>query len=179
MCNRPSREDAKPKRPEKVTPMKDGLVASVRSMLWLLLGAVGFVLVASCANVASLLLARAASRSREIAVRAAVGAGRIRLVGQLLCESLLLSLLAGILGVLLAACGLRVIPRITAFELPRTQEIHLDWTVLGFAAALSIATGLLFGLAPALTLGVWISLTPCGRAVKLSIRASRKGVWAG
>lgn len=149
----PAMLDAKPKRPERVTRMKDGLVNSVRSMLWLLLGAVGFVLLAACANVASLLLARAASRSREIAVRSAVGAGRVRLVGQLLCESLLLSLPAGILGVLLAGWSLRVIPRITAFELPRTQEIHLDWTVLGFAAALSIATGLLFGLAPALNAG--------------------------
>jgi len=149
----PAMLDAKPKRPETVMPMKDGLVASVRSMLWLLLGAVGFVLLASCANVASLLLARAASRSREIAVRSAVGAGRIRLVGQLLCESLLLSLPAGILGVLLAGWSLHVIPRITAFQLPRTREIHLDWTVLGFAAALSIATGLLFGLAPALHAG--------------------------
>lgn len=146
----PTMLDAKPKRPEKVTPMKDDLVADVRSMLWMLLGAVGFVLLIACANVASLLLARAASRSREIAVRSALGAPRIRLIGQLIGESVVLSLFGGILGVLLAAWSLRAIPSMTAFELPRAQEIHVDWAVLGFAAAISIATGVLFGLTPAL-----------------------------
>ncbi len=146
----PTMLDAKPKRPEKVMPMKDSLVIDVRSMLWMLFGAVGFVLLIACANVASLLLARATSRSREIAVRSALGAARIRLIGQLLAESMVLSLFGGILGVLLAAWSLRAIPGITVFQLPRAQEIHLDWTVLGFAAALSIATGVLFGLAPAL-----------------------------
>ncbi len=145
----PAMLDAKSKRPEKVTAMKDDLVADVRSMLWMLLGAVGFVLLIACANVAGLLLARAASRTREIAVRSALGATRIRLIGQLLGESVVLSLSGGILGVLLAAWSLRAIPSITAFELPRAQEIHLDGMVLGFAAAISIATGLLFGLAPA------------------------------
>ncbi len=146
----PTMLDAKPKRPEKVLAMRDDLVADVRSMLWMLVGSVGFVLLIACANVASLLLARATSRSREIAVRSALGAARIRLIGQLISESVVLSLSGGILGVLLAAWSLRVIPGITAFELPRAGEIHLDWMVLGFAAALSIATGVLFGLAPSL-----------------------------
>jgi len=144
----PTMLDAKPKRPVAVKPMKDELVAGVRSMLWMLFGAVGCVLLIACANVASLLLARAAFRSREFAVRAALGASRIRLIGHLLTESVLLSFAGGAIGILLASWSLRAIPMITSFDLPRTAEIHLDWIVLAFAAALSIATGLLFGLAP-------------------------------
>jgi predicted permease len=146
----PTMLDAKPKKPELVMAMKDNLVADVRSMLYMLLGAVGFVLLIACANVASLLLARATFRSRETALRAALGAARIRLMGQLIVESVVLSLAGGILGVVLATWSLRAIPSITAFELPRAQEIHVDWMVLGFAAVVSIATGVLFGLAPAL-----------------------------
>jgi putative ABC transport system permease protein len=146
----PTMLDAKPKTPVEVTAMKDDLVAKVRSMLWMLFGAVGFVLLIACANVASLLLARAASRSREMAVRLALGAARSRLIGQLLAESVLLSLTGGILGVLLAAWSLRAVRLITSLDLPRAAEIHLDWMVLGFAAALSVATGALFGLAPSL-----------------------------
>jgi putative ABC transport system permease protein len=146
----PDMLDAKPKTPVEVTPMKDHLVADVRSMLWTLFGAVGFVLLIACSNVASLLLARATGRAREFALRSALGAARKRLIGQLLVESVLLSLSGGILGVLLAAWILRAIPLITSFDLPRAGEIHLDWMVLGFAAALSLATGVLFGLAPSI-----------------------------
>ncbi len=146
----PTMLDARPQTPVKVTPMKDNLVVDVRSMLWMLLGAVGFVLLIACANVAGLQLARATTRAREIAVRSALGAGRMRLVVQLIAESVVLSLLGGVLGVLLAGWSLRAIPRMTAFELPRAQEIHLDWMVLAFAGALSVGTGVLFGLAPAL-----------------------------
>jgi predicted permease len=146
--NHPAMLDAKPKSAVEVTPMKEQLVGNVRSMLWMLFGAVGFVLLIACGNVASLLLARANFRSREFAVRAALGAVRTRLIGQLLAESVLLSSAGGVIGVLLAAWSLRAIPRITAFNLPRAGEIHIDWMVLGFAAALSIATGVLFGLAP-------------------------------
>jgi predicted permease len=146
----PAMLDAKAKTPVEVTPMKDELVADVRSMLWMLFGAVGFVLLIACANVASLLLARATSRSREMAIRAALGAARTRLIAQLLAESVVLSVVGGALGVLLAGWCLRAIPSITAFDLPRAAEIHLDGTVLGFAAVLSLATGTLFGLAPAL-----------------------------
>jgi putative ABC transport system permease protein len=146
----PTMLDARPTTPE-VTPLKDELVSNVRSMLWLLFGALGFVLLIACANVASLLLARATFRSREFAVRAALGAPRARLIGQLLVESLLLSFAGGIIGALLAAWSLRAIPHMTGFDLPRTGEIHMDWVVLGFAAALSAATGGLFGLAPSLS----------------------------
>ncbi len=146
----PTMLDAKPKKPEKVVALKDSLVTDVRSMLWMLLGAVGFVLLIACANVASLLLARATSRSRETAVRSALGATRGRLIGQLIVESVVLSLAGGTLGVVLAGWSLRAIPGMTAFDLPRAQEIHLDWMVLGFAAAVSLGTGVLFGLTPAL-----------------------------
>ena len=139
-----------PKAAAEVTAMKEELVADVRTMLWMLFGAVGFVLLIACANVASLLLARATGRAREFAVRSALGAARVRLIGQLLAESILLSLCGGILGVLLAAWILSAIPLITSFDLPRAGEIHLDWMILGFAAALSVATGVLFGLAPSL-----------------------------
>lgn len=146
----PTMLDAKPRTPDEVTPMKDDLVRNVRSMLWLLFGAVGLVLLIACANVASLLLARASFRSREFAVRAALGAPRVRLIGQLLVESMLLSFAGGIIGALLAAWSLRAIPHMTAFDLPRTGEVRMDWMVLGFVAALSVATGILFGLAPSL-----------------------------
>jgi putative ABC transport system permease protein len=142
--------DARPKSPDRVTPMKEALVEDVSSMLWMLFGAVGFVLLIACANVASLLLARATSRSREFAVRSALGAARSRLIGQLLGESILLSLAGGALGVLLANWSLRWIPKMTALDLPRVGEIHLDGTVLAFSVGLSIVTGALFGLVPAI-----------------------------
>ena len=146
----PAMLDAKPKSPVEVTAMRDHLVADVRSMLWMLFGAASFVLLIACANVAGLLLARAASRSREFAVRAALGAARIRLIGQLLAESVLFAIAGGLLGVLLAFYVLRAIPKMSVFILPRAYEIQLDWIVLVFAAVLSIATGVLFGLAPSL-----------------------------
>ena len=145
----PAMLDAQPKSPDRVTPMRDALVADVSSMLWMLFGAVGIVLLIAGANVAGLLLARATSRSREFAVRSALGAARSRLIGQLLSESVLLSLSGGALGVLLAGWSLRWIPKMTALDLPRVTEIHLDGPVLAFSAAVSIITGALFGLVPA------------------------------
>ena len=146
----PAMLDARQKSAAEVSPMKDELVARVRSMLWMLFGAVGFVLLIACGNMASLLLARASSRAREFAVRSALGAARTRLIGQLLAESVLLSSAGGVLGVLLASWCLRAIPAMTAVDLPRAGEIRLDWMVLVFAAALSFGTGVLFGLAPSL-----------------------------
>ena len=147
----PAMLDAKPKVPVRVKPLKDQIVGNIRSELWMLSGAVGFVLLIACANIASLLLARANARSREFAVRSALGAARSRLMGQLLAESVLLSLMGGALGMVFAVWSLQAVRHITAFELPRADEIQLDGTVLAFAATLSIVTGILFGLAPSLT----------------------------
>ena len=167
----PGMLDARRNTPARVAPIKEELVARVRSMLWMLFGAVGFVLLIACANVASLLLARAASREREFAIRASVGAARGRLLAQLLAESVVLAAAAGTLGVLLAQWGLSGIVRMTALQLPRTAEIRLDALVLAFALALSVITGVLFGLAPSLSVSrpdlsgvlrggsAWVNLT--------------------
>jgi predicted permease len=133
-----------------VEPLRQELVASVSSTLWLLLGAVGLLLLIACANVASLLLSRAVSREREFAVLVALGAGRGRLVRQCLTESSVLGLVGGALGVLLAAAAIRPFLLLWPGSLPRAEEVHLDWHVLLFALAVSLFSALLFGLAPAL-----------------------------
>jgi putative ABC transport system permease protein len=147
----PGMLDGKTNPVEQVLPLKDRLVDNVRSMLWILFGAVAFVLLIACANVASLLLARGALRAREFAVRAAIGATRLRIINQLLTECVTLSVLAGIVGVLLARGILIAISRMTALDLPRAAEIKLDNWVLAFAILVSIATGVLFGLIPSLS----------------------------
>jgi predicted permease len=125
-------------------------VGDVRSTLWLLLGAVSLVLLIACANIASLLLARAVSRERELAMRVALGAGRGRVVRQCLTESAVLAFAGGMLGLLLATAGLRPFVLFWPGTLPRAEEVHLDWHVLLFALALSVFNGLLFGLVPAI-----------------------------
>jgi putative ABC transport system permease protein len=131
-------------------PMLDELVGKLRPALWVLLGAVAFVLLIACVNVANLLLARAGAREKEFAVRSALGARRGRLVRQLITESLLLALIGSALGLALASTCVRVFVGFGPPDIPRLNEIGLDWRVAGFSLFVSILTGLVFGLAPAL-----------------------------
>ncbi len=148
-------------------------VGDVGSTLWLLLGAVSLVLLIACANVASLLLARAVSRDREFAMRVALGASRSRVVRQCLTESAVLGLSGGVLGVLLATLGIDPFIAFWPGSLPRVEEVHLDWRVLVFAVGISLVSGLIFGLAPALRIpsrNLELSLRSGGRTVAGSSR---------
>lgn len=133
-----------------VVSITDEIVGGIRPTLWLVFGAVIFVLLVACANVANLLLARATVREKEITIRSAIGAGRGRLVRQLLTESFLLSVVGGALGLLFAIWGTGVVATAGADINPMLQNTAIDWRVLGFTFAISILTGLIFGLVPAL-----------------------------
>ncbi|HYE75786.1 MAG TPA: FtsX-like permease family protein, partial [Blastocatellia bacterium] len=117
--------------------------------MWTLFGAVGFVLLIACANVTNLTLARATMRQKELAIRAALGAGRWRIIRQLITESVLLSVLGGLSGILVASWGLSLILKVNPNGIPRSQEINLDYRVLIFTLLVSIVTGIIFGLIPA------------------------------
>jgi putative ABC transport system permease protein len=141
-----------------VQPLQELLVRDVRRSVLVLLGAVAFVLLISCANLANLLLARGASRAREVAVRTAIGASRARLLRQLLTESIVLSLLGGLAGLALAFAAIDALNLLSQRILPRAEAISIDPAVLGFTLAIAVLTGVLFGLAPALKTSA-VSLT--------------------
>ena len=155
-----------------VIPLQNGMVADVRLRLLLLLGAVALVLMIACTNLANLTLSRAATREKEISIRAALGAGRHRILRQLLTESVVLSSVGALLGLLFAAKGLSLLKHLLPADTPRLAEVHVDWRVLVFTAALALLTGIAFGLAPALQLsraGLIDSLQSGGRGATISV----------
>lgn len=133
-----------------VLPLQLSMVSDVRNRLLMLLGAVVLILLIACANVANLILSRSATREREFGIRAALGAGRNRIVRQLLTESILLGLLGGACGLVVASVALRVLQFALPADTPRLADAHIDWRVLLFTGALSLVTGIIFGLTPAL-----------------------------
>ncbi|HKG58481.1 MAG TPA: ABC transporter permease [Pyrinomonadaceae bacterium] len=155
----------------RARPYLDDIVGDIKLPLYVLLAAVGFVLLIACTNVANLLLAKAAPRRREIALRTALGARRWHLVRQLLTESILLATIAGVIGVLLATWGTSALVALSPDSLPRAREIGFDWRVLAFTGVVALTTGIVFGLLPA----IWGPRVDLTDALKEGSRGSTSG----
>jgi predicted permease len=157
-------------------PEIESMVGDVRPVLMMVLGAVGFLLLIACSNAANLLLARAAGRRREMAIRASMGAGRARVLRQLLTESVMLALAGGLLGLFLAVWGTTLLASLPSLQIPRLAQAAVDVRVLAFTLGVSVLTGVLFGMAPAWhasRFNLFLSLKEGGRASSESKRASR------
>jgi putative ABC transport system permease protein len=160
----------------ELQPLHERIVGDVKPVLWILLGAVGFVLLIACANVANLLLARSAARQKEVAIRVALGASRMRLVRQFLAESILLAMVGGGLGLLLAIWGADLLVSLNPRDIPRAEEIGIDERVFAFTLLVSVVTGIAFGLVPALQgskVDLNHSLKEGSRAVSSSLHHNR------
>jgi predicted permease len=158
-----------------LTTLHEQVVGSARQALWLLFGVVVFILMIACANVANLLLVRASGRRKELAVRLAVGASRLRLIRQLLTESVMLASVGGALGLLLANWGCKLLIAINPDKLPRAAEIRINWYALGFTAAVTLLTGIIFGLMPALH----ASKLDLSESLKEGVRSTTGGISGG
>jgi putative ABC transport system permease protein len=168
--------DTNNRRFNRVVSLQEHLVGDTNKLLWLLLGAVTFVLLIGCANVANLLLASGASRQKEMAIRSALGASRARVVRQLFTESTLLALTGGTVGLLIAYWGVAGITKLLPNDFPRLSEIHMNVRVLGFTFVASVLTGILFGLVPALQISrpdLQEAIRETGRGVSGNRRQSR------
>lgn len=163
-----NRSDADPKWPTTVMPLQTMIVSNIRTAVLVLMGAVGLVLLIACANVASLLLARAVKRKKEMAIRVALGARRGTIVRQLLAESLLLATIAGVIGSFAGYAGTQALLALDRGAVSPLSHIVMDWRVLCFAAAISLASGIVFGLAPALQ----ISKTDLNSVLRVEGRGS-------
>jgi putative ABC transport system permease protein len=161
-----------------VVRLQNGMVADVRTRLLMLLGAVALVLLIACANVANLTLSRSATREKEIGIRSALGAGRQRIIRQLLTENLVLASLGGLLGLVFAGSGLSLLKSSLPVDTPRLVDVHMDWRVLVFTGALTLLTGLAFGLAPALQssrAALTEALKSGGRGAAISVSQRLRG----
>jgi hypothetical protein len=137
-----------------IRPLKDEVIGNVSDTLWVVMGTIALVMLIACANVTNLFLVRGESRQQEMAVRAALGAGSVRIVRALLVESVMLGLIGGVVGMGIAYGGVKLLMAIGPANLPRLEEIAVDWRTLVFGLTLSVLAGLLFGLIPALKYGL-------------------------
>jgi len=168
--------DTNNRRFNRVVSLQEDVIGDTSRMLWLLFGAVSFVLLIACANVANLLLANSSSRVKEMSIRAALGASRWRVMRQLFTESTMLALTGGAAGFLLSFWLLSLIKKLLPTDFPRINEIHMDWRVLGFTLVASVITGILFGFAPALQFAradVQDAIRETGRGTVGSLRRNR------